>query len=276
MPELPEAETMARELGAVLPGRRIASVPHVRRDMVHGDPRPLSSLLPGRRIRDVYRRAKRVVLTLTGGVELVFRLGMSGRLELVEPTVPIPRHAHLRLRIAGPDAQELRLIDPRRFGGVWCLTGSRRHKGKRLGPVGVEPLSVTPAVFRRLLDRHRPIKSLLMDQTILAGLGNIYTDESLHAAGLHPLTPAATLTRDEADRLLRAIRSTLRRAIRLAGSTISDYRRITGKPGSFQKVHRVYGRVGLPCRRCGTPIERIVVIGRSTFFCPSCQPEPTP
>lgn len=270
MPELPEAETIARQLYRELAGRKLSTVWLSRTDIVHGDPRPLGTLLPGRRVARVSRRAKRVILTLDGGIELVFRLGMTGRMIVCPVNDPVAKHTHLRIRIDGT-CNELRFCDPRRFGGVWCLTGSEQSIGKPLGEVGLEPLEVTPAAFRVALSRHRQIKALLMDQTVIAGLGNIYCDESLHAAGIHPLTRADTLHPERATRLLRAIRMTLRKAIRFNGSTLMDYRDADGREGSFQKLHRVYQRRGEPCRTCRTPIRRILAAGRSTFFCPKCQ-----
>lgn len=270
MPELPEAETIARQLHRELAGRKLAAVRLSRRDIVHGDPRPLGTLLPGRRVARVSRRAKRVMLTLDDGIELVFRLGMTGRMIVCPTDNPVEKHTHLRIMIEGT-CNELRFCDPRRFGGVWCLTGSGRSIGRPLGEVGLEPLEVTPAAFRVTLSRRRQIKALLMDQSVIAGLGNIYCDESLHAAGIHPLTRADTLGPDRANRLLRAIRMTLRKAIRFNGSTLMDYRDADGREGSFQKLHRVYQRKGEPCRTCHTPIRRILAAGRSTFFCPRCQ-----
>ncbi len=296
MPELPEAETIARELNRRLAGYALGKVCLSRSDIVHGDPRPLDVLLNGRRVERVRRRAKRVILDLeseaespsagashppsstTRGerdvkakTELIFRLGMSGRLTLVPSKTSIELHTHLRIAVPALES-ELRFCDPRRFGGVWCLAGGSRHVGKRLGEVGVEPLETTPGVFRRILTRRRQIKALLMDQRIIGGLGNIYCDESLHAAGIHPLRHANMLDSSEATGLLRAVKSTLRRAIRHNGSTLRDYRRADGQEGSFQRYHRVYGREGKPCRNCGTPITRIIAAGRSTFLCRCCQP----
>ena len=149
---------------------------------------------------------------------------------------------------------------------------SHRPREKTLGPLGPDPLEIKSAAFRKLLQRRRAIKSLLLDQTIIAGLGNIYCDESLFAACIHPLRQARSLTEDEANRLLRAIKTTLRRAIRFKGSTFMDYRDADGKPGSFQRFHRVYDRGGEPCRACGTLIAKIVVAGRSSWYCRMCQP----
>jgi len=270
MPELPEAETIARQLQRQLAGRTLGRVRLTRTDIVHGDPRPLGKLLPGRRVTQVSRRAKRVIFSLDGGIELVFRLGMTGRMIVCPTDDPVEKHTHLRITIDAT-SNELRFCDARRFGGVWCLTESNRFIGKPLGEVGLEPLEVTPTAFRVALSRRRQIKALLMDQTVIAGLGNIYCDESLHAAGIHPLTQADTLSSDRANRLLRAIRMTLRKAIRFNGSTLMDYRDADGREGSFQKLHRVYQRRGEPCCTCRTSIRRILAAGRSTFFCPTCQ-----
>ena len=270
MPELPEAQTIAVELHRRLAGQTLGRVTLTRKDIVHGDPRPLGRVLRGRRVIQVYRHAKRVILRLQPEAELIFRLGMSGRLTIVSRPEPIEPHTHLRIAF-GSGERELRFCDPRRFGGVWCLAGSARHVGKRLGPLGVEPLETKAQAFRKLLQRQRKIKALLMDQGVIAGLGNIYCDEALHAAGVHPLTPAGILDSQQAGRLLRAIKSTLRKAIKHNGSTLMDYRTAEGASGSFQNQHRVYNKKGKPCRRCGVKIIRMIVAGRSSFVCPQCQ-----
>jgi formamidopyrimidine-DNA glycosylase len=231
-------------------------------------------LLPGRRVARVWRRAKRVVVDLDRDAKLVFHLGMTGRLTVCDADEPIEKHTHLRVAVRDSD-RELRFRDPRRFGGVWCLAGGRKHVGRELGELGPEPLQLTPARFQRVLDRPRQIKALLLDQRCIAGLGNIYCDEALHIAGIHPLAKADSLDRETTDRLLRAIKSTLRRAIRCNGSTVSDYRTADGGSGSFQKHHRVYQREGQSCQKCGTIIEHLTAAGRSTFICPCCQQHAT-
>ncbi|MCH7993783.1 MAG: bifunctional DNA-formamidopyrimidine glycosylase/DNA-(apurinic or apyrimidinic site) lyase [Planctomycetes bacterium] len=273
MPELPEAETIAQELSAQLTGKRLGKVLVLRPDIVHGSPQPLGKLLSGRRIRSVHRRAKRVILTLTPPAELIFCFGMSGRIRVCPANAPVEPHTHLRIKLSG-STRELRFRDPRRFGGVWCLAGGKSHVGRKLGPLGPEPLPMTPAEFQQVISRRRQIKALLLDQRLIAGLGNIYCDEALHAAGIHPLTQAGALDAVATRRLLRAIKSTLRHAIRMNGSTLTDYLRTDGRRGSFQKYHRVYQHVGKPCRSCGTVIERLIVAGRSTFVCTVCQPLP--
>lgn len=270
MPELPEAETIARELDGALRGANVTSVHVVRRDVVHGDPRPLSRVIRGRRVVRTYRRAKRVIVLLEPPAELVFHLGMSGRLTVEAASARPAPHTHVRLGI-GDGTRELRFRDPRRFGGVWCLAGNDRAIGRRLGLLGPEPLELTPRAFIKLLDRKRQIKALLLDQTMLAGLGNIYCDEALFDARVHPLTRAFDLSESDRRGLLRAIKRTLRKAIEFRGTTLVDYRQPDGSEGSFRKYHRVYQREGEPCRRCRTPIERILVAGRSTFVCPNCQ-----
>jgi formamidopyrimidine-DNA glycosylase len=164
----------------------------------------------------------------------------------------------------------LRFTDPRRFGGIWWLGSEAREED-----MGPEPLATRPAqLAERLKKTSRAIKNALLDQTVIAGLGNIYVDESLFAAGIYPLTPANTLTREQVTRLNRAIKTILRRALRHRGSTLRDYRDAVGDAGGFQSLHRVYSREGEPCPACKRPIERIVLGGRSTHFCAKCQKAP--
>ncbi|MEK6799746.1 MAG: bifunctional DNA-formamidopyrimidine glycosylase/DNA-(apurinic or apyrimidinic site) lyase [Planctomycetota bacterium] len=280
MPELPEVETIVRRLSAAITGRTIGRVEVRRRDVVHGDREAIERVLPGLRVGRVERRAKRIIIYLHRDsqscndqekMQLVFHLGMTGRVTVEPAGSPVEVHTHLRIGFGGDD-QELRFRDPRRFGGAWLIRDGGGRLGRSLGPVGPEPLELSAAQFRGLLSRRRRIKVLLMDQTVIAGLGNIYCDESLHAAAIHPLRRADSLGEDESARLLRAIKNTLRRAIRFNGSTLMDYRTADGEMGSFQRLHRVYGRSGEPCRSCKEAIRRIVVGGRSTCFCPTCQP----
>ncbi len=269
MPELPEAETIARELHKQLSNQTLIRVLANRRDVFHGPSKP-ERCLPGKRVVEVFRRGKRVVLRLHPDGLLVVRLGMTGRLTICPTDRPVELHTHLRMTF-GDRGLELRFRDPRRFGGVWFHEAAEMEHDSQLGNLGLEPLEVTLHDFRRALSRGRQIKALLMDQAVIAGLGNIYSDESLHAAGLHPLNKADTLDFKQTRRLLRAIKTTLRRAVRFNGTTFMDYRRTDGEAGSFQEYHRVYQREGRPCRMCGTPIVRITAAGRATFFCPACQ-----
>ncbi len=275
MPELPEVETIARQLQSRLAGRRFGAVHLGRPDIVHAASAPLERALPGRRIVAVSRRAKRIMIRLEPAGDLVFHLGMTGRLTVEAAATPLEMHTHLRVAIsfpAGGEAAELRFRDPRRFGGVWVLDEGMEATGRLMGALGPEPLTLRLAEFRGLIARRRQIKALLLDQTAIAGLGNIYCDESLHRARIHPLTSGDRLDPADAAALLRAIKQVLREAIRHRGTTLMDYRSADGEPGSFQRRHRVYHREGSPCRTCRTPIVRTVAAGRSTFWCPRCQP----
>ena len=275
MPELPEVETIARALAPLLTGRMVKRARLARSDVVFGTTESLERVLPRRQILRIYRRAKRLVFEVTPSAQLVFHLGMTGRVTMEAPGAPLEPHTHLRMGFEGI-AQELRFRDSRRFGGVWFLEGGPppARVGRRLGPLGIEPLDATVRSFRELLGTKRRIKALLMDQARIAGLGNIYCDESLHRAGIHPCAPAWSLDNRQSADLLRAIKTVLRSAIRFNGSTLMDFRTVDGVRGSFQERHRVYQRDGQPCRTCGTEIVRLIVSGRSTFVCPRCQAEP--
>lgn len=265
MPELPEVQTVVNTLRPRVIGRRITRVRLNRSDILSPAGTDLPSLLSGQTVKEIARRAKRIMFTLEGGGRFYVHLGMTGRLVLSSPKDLPPPHTHLRLDL--DNGSEIRFTDPRRFGGVWWL-GTNYEKDD----MGPEPLTMRPAQLAKQLARTtRAIKNALLDQRVLAGLGNIYVDESLFAAGIHPLTPANTLTPDQVARLNRCIKTTLRRALRHRGSTLRDYRDAEGLPGNFQSLHRVYDRKGEPCRACRTPIERVVLGGRSTHFCPKCQ-----
>ncbi len=273
MPELPEAETIARELDRQVVGCVISSVRVLRRDVVHGDPRPIGRVVTGRHIRRVYRRAKRVIVAFDPPIEIVFHLGMSGRLSVEPSRVLAAKHTHLRLALDDDEVREIRFCDPRRFGGVWVLAGGTRQVGRKLGPLGPEPLQLTSKDFANILDRNRQVKALLLDQGAIAGIGNIYCDEALFRAGVHPLTSAADLSLRQRGVLLHSIKTVLRAAIKHRGSTISDYRQVDGVAGSFQHSNRVYGREGTACVECSAEIIRLVAAGRSTFVCAVCQPQ---
>ena len=267
MPELPEVQTVVSTLRPKVLGRVIRGVALARRDIVTPSNVDLVIQLTGRTIRDVARRGKRIVFTLDDGNRFYVHLGMTGQLTATAPAAAAGPHTHLELDV-GP-ALVLRFRDPRRFGGVWWLGAQDGAQDAGMGP---EPLALRPAQLAKRLGRTtRAVKNALMDQRVVAGLGNIYVDESLFAAGIHPLARADALTADQVARLNRAIKATLRRALRHRGSTLRDYRDADGESGAFQKLHRVYDREGEPCRVCRKPIERIVLGGRSTHFCPKCQ-----
>ncbi len=265
MPELPEVQTVVTTIRPRLLGRRIIAVNLTRQDIVDPPGTDLTPLLVGRTFADITRRGKRIIITLDNGNRFFIHLGMTGRLTVNKPADPPEPHTHLTIDIDHP--RQLRFRDPRRFGGIWWLGQADCAQG-----MGPEPLTVKPTQLAKILSRTtRAIKNALLDQSVLAGLGNIYVDESLFTSRIHPLLAANELTRDQIARLNRAIKATLRKAINHRGSTLRDYRDSDGNEGGFQKLHRVYGREGEPCALCKRRIERIVLGGRSTHFCPQCQ-----
>lgn len=274
MPELPEVETVVRTLQPLV-GRRLGAPRVLRKDVVRGARLDLRSFARGRAIGAIHREAKRIVFELNGGRQIQFHLGMTGQLNVKRRAEPLAAHTHLILPLVG-NGEELRFRDVRRFGGVWLVPAVKRtdgdsDQGRLFGSVGPDALTVSLRAFGDLLARRRQVKALLLDQQAIAGLGNIYVDESLFKARIHPLTTAALLSNAEIRSLHRAMQCTLRAAIRAGGSTIRDYRSANGEEGWFQYQHQAYGREGRPCRRCRTLIERIQVAGRSSHVCPRCQ-----
>jgi formamidopyrimidine-DNA glycosylase len=270
MPELPEVETVVRGLSPALPGRRIVSATvHWPRTIAVLSAEEFGRRIVGRQVLAVGRRGKYIVIDLDEGYLLV-HLKMSGRLRIASADEPLDKHTHTYFDL--DDGQQLRFRDVRKFGRVY-LVDDPEQVTANLGP---EPLAdaFTLDDFRRLLSRRRGrLKSLLLNQAFVAGLGNIYADESLFAAGLHPLRTADTLSPEEQARLYQAIRMVLGQAIEGHGTTLDDggYVDARGRAGSYQEEIAVYGRRGKPCFTCHAFIERIVVGGRSTHFCPRCQ-----
>jgi formamidopyrimidine-DNA glycosylase len=276
MPELPEVETVARGLRAVLPGRRILSVRLGKTDFIE-DPAAVERFLPGLQIAGVRRHGKFLLVNFESpdGIAtaelLMIHLGMTGKLVTHHPDEPVTSHTHVFLAL--DDGRELRYTDVRRFGQIRIIGGDER--AAFLGKTGIDPLEATEDEFRNALHGRRArIKALLLDQHVMGGMGNIYTDESLWRARIHPTRLGANLREAEIRKLYRAIREVLTEAIRLRGSSVSDYVDADGKRGGFQRRHRVYQRNGKKCFRCGTLIRRAIVAGRSSHFCPRCQRAP--
>ena len=270
MPELPEVETIARGLERQVVGDVIESV------WLGSKPEPLKSsatelvaALQSRKISRVQRAGKHIVFDLepttdsaNGKSQWIVHLGMTGSLVVSSPERERDKHTHAVLQLAS--GRELRFVDPRRFGRLSVI--------EKFQPPGVEPLEISAKKFAALFhSRKTPIKSALLNQKLLSGVGNIYADEALFRAGIRPRRRAASLTRVELKRLHLALKRVLREAIRLGGSSISDYVDSDGEEGFFQLKHRVYGREGKPCWLCQTPLKRVVIAGRSSHYCPRCQ-----
>ncbi len=278
MPELPEVETIVRTLRPRLVGQILRRIHLARTDILTPSNCDLPKLLANQRVTAIDRRGKKILIRLQSGQALGIHLGMTGRLTIEPAATPIAPHTHLRIDLASPNSakpspHQLRFRDPRRFGGLWFLS-DHAWAEHNMGP---EPLGLRAATLAKALARtRRAIKTTLLDQTILAGLGNIYADEALFRARIHPQTPANTLSLPQVALLNRAIKHVLQRAINHRGSTLRDYVDADGAAGRFQKLHQVYARASHPCPHCQTPILRIILTGRSTHFCPTCQPAPTP
>jgi formamidopyrimidine-DNA glycosylase len=276
MPELPEVETVVRGLRPRLTGRHIERL-EVRQPLViRGSLAGFRRALRGARIGRIRRHGKHIVLELRAAanharpVFWVVHLGMTGQFYVCRPEAPRLKHTHVVARLSS--GEQLRFRDPRRFGKMLLLRGEQL--ADYFAPLGPEPLRISPASFSRLFaGRKAPVKNLLLNQNRLRGLGNIYANEALFVAGIHPARPAGSLGRGELKRLYSAMRGVLRQAIAEQGTTVADYRTADGASGDYQNFLRVYDREGRPCPRCGTTIERLVLAGRSAHFCPRCQPE---
>jgi formamidopyrimidine-DNA glycosylase len=280
MPELPEVETVARGLQRTIPGRRILSVTLRKTDFID-NPSEVQESLPGRTIEKVERYGKFMLLRLSppqgalnGDVHsasLLVHLGMTGNLAPSAAVEPQEKHTHVILLL--DNGRELRYTDARRFGRIAYL--SEGSLAEELRSFGADPLEVELDDFTQSLrSRRARVKALLLDQSVLRGVGNIYTDESLWRAKIHPARLGSELTKKQAATLRRVIQEILRKAILLRGSSISDFLDAEGEPGEYQRHHRAYGREGKACYRCRAPIRRGIVAGRSSYFCPRCQPSP--
>ena len=274
MPELPEVETYVRELEPLLRGRRIT---HAAVTWARTIAAPTASMfvdqIAGQRFTDFGRRGKYMLLGLESGDTLIVHLRMTGKLLVMAGDVPVGTHTHVVLDL--DNGQRVHYNDTRKFGRMWLVTNPETVLHK-LGP---EPLSdaFSPAQLgAALADRTAAVKALLLNQEIIAGMGNIYADEALFAAGIAPLRAGGDLSAAEVTALHDAVRHVLAEGIAargssLGGSSLQNYLRPTGEQGGFQEQHQVFRRTGEPCRTCGRPIERIIVAQRSTHYCPHCQ-----
>jgi len=279
MPELPEVETVARGLQRQIAGRRILSVTLGKTDFID-NPGEIEKELPGRTIGSVVRYGKFLLLQLTRKEDagetdresaLLVHLGMTGMLRPQPAGEPHAKHTHVVALL--DDGRELRYTDPRRFGRIAYLEGESLQE--ELRRFGADPLEAGLEEFTaRIRGKRSRIKALLLDQRVLRGVGNIYADESLWKARIHPKRLGARLRREQVKKLYRALQGILERAIVMRGSSIADFLDAEGQPGEYQRHHRAYGREGEPCFRCKTRIQRVIVAGRSSYFCPQCQKVP--
>lgn len=268
MPELPEVETIANGLNKRVAGDTIESVwIGSRTQPLKSKSQEIARVLEGSRIERVQRVGKHIVAYLVhkrGPAEWVIHLGMTGKMLVATPEHDIEKHTHLIAKLAS--GRELRFVDPRMFGKIQVLPG------KSFSAPGSEPINADKDHFVKLFKgRKTPIKSALLNQALLSGIGNIYADESLFRAGIRPRRRAASLTKADLLRLYDAIQDVLAEAIAAGGSSVSDYVDAEGREGFFQLEHRVYQREDEPCLVCKTPIKRIVIGGRSSHYCPKCQ-----
>jgi len=271
VPELPEVETIVRDLRNLVVGRRIESVRVSLNKLIRTGPRRLARLTEGAEVLAAKRRGKFIILTLSGERHVVVHLKMTGQFLWGEVPDVWPDHVHVIFKF--DDGQALLYRDMRQFGYILGLDSQDYAEWLKSEAIGPDPFQLTPAEFAGLLrSKKGRIKAVLLDQRVISGLGNIYCDEALFAAGIHPLRPADRIGQDLAVRLHEQIVEILKEAVRLRGSTTRNYVGLAGVGGEYQNRHRIYGRTGQNCLVCGCRISRITAAGRGTHFCPSCQP----
>jgi formamidopyrimidine-DNA glycosylase len=276
MPELPEVETVCRGLRKKILGHSIVSVEVLRKDSIaYPSVKEFTKLLPGHRIENVRRRGKYILIDLDGGASMMAHLRMSGRFLIVDGEKTKSPDKFLRVRMILDKNRELHFADMRVFGRIWYAPSgvTLEEIAPTLGELGAEPLpALDPKALAELLRKKKqPIKSALLDQRLIAGIGNIYADESLFQSGIHPSRPASSLKQEEIAELSKTVSKVLQEAITLGGSTLRDYTDSEGVNGNYQNESWVYGRFGKACRICSTEIERLKIAGRSSHFCPNCQ-----
>ena len=267
MPELPEVETIRRTLSPLVLGRRIEALEVGLPKLLLPDPQTFRRLVLKREISSLERKGKYLILKLSPSNAIIVHFKLTGQLVYLPDGASPPRYTHLRLVL---DKGVLAYADLRQFGRLEAVKDLEDHP--QLNALGPEPFFLDEEGFWALLkEKRRPIKALLLDQKVIAGLGNIYVDESLFRAGIHPRRPAYELSFPEAACLLETIKAVLEEAIATGGSSVRNYVDGEGRSGRFQERHQVYGRRGKPCPRCGTPIAYTTLSNRGTHFCPNCQ-----
>ena len=273
MPELPEVEVICQGLAPLVLKRKILSVSYSNKRLRKPFPRArMYRHVEGAFILGVERRAKYILLRLTGKAVMLFHLGMTGKIGIFDRDTPRRKHDHLRFLL--DNGKEMRFNDVRRFGCVEVYSEKELLENDPFAGLGPEPFSEdfsADYLLEKARGKKQPLKSFLMDNRVVVGLGNIYANETLFAACLHPQTPVNRLLKMDWQRIVDKSRLILEKAIAMGGSTISDYENVHGEAGYFQLELAVYGRQGQPCPRCGQPIGRTVLAGRATFCCPVCQ-----
>ncbi len=270
MPELPEVETTRRGIRPHLKDQCVSSVAIHNKQLRWPIPKKLKSMLQGKIVREVSRRGKYLLLSLDHGTVLV-HLGMSGHIKIVTPNEPVKKHDHVVLTIN--ENKSLRYNDPRRFG-AWLWTDKPVAEHPLLAKLGPEPLTHAFNVAylqKTIAKRKAPVKQVIMDSKVVVGVGNIYANEALFEAGIAPREPVHLVSEKQLTRLVKAIKSILKTAIKQGGTTLKDFTQSDGKPGYFAQQLKVYGRSGLPCVNCETELTEIRLGQRSTVFCPQCQ-----
>ncbi|MGH8003134.1 MAG: bifunctional DNA-formamidopyrimidine glycosylase/DNA-(apurinic or apyrimidinic site) lyase [Limisphaerales bacterium] len=271
MPELPEVETVAAGLRNLIIGQRIDSARILTKQLARVNPKNFSSIVSGKTIKAVRRKGKQIIIELSGGWILWVHFMMTGKLWLLEPDEPETKFDGAVFWLQ-PIDKKLVFYDQRRFGRLKLLRNGGLFHLKEYARLGPDALEVSAEEFvQRLKERKKGLKSLLLDQTAIAGLGNIYADESLFLAKIHPAAASSQLSKKRLSGLYSSVQKVLARAIQAGGSSIRDYSAVDGRRGYFQIEHHVYQKTGLPCPVCGGKVKRILVAQRSTHFCPRCQ-----
>ena len=272
MPELPEVETVVKGLKEIIIGGQIIDVQTSDKKLRIEYPKNFAHLLKGRSITQITRRSKYIIMSLDDGQQLVFHLGMSGKLLVSNTKQQAQKHDHVMLRLA--DNKAIIFNDPRRFGIATVIANDEMTTHKLFKHLGIEPLTkefCAEYLFQLVSGRKTNIKTLIMNANLIVGVGNIYACESLYEAGISPLRVANNITEIEAESLVKQIKSVLKAAIKAGGSTLKDYANSNGDAGYFQHKFSVYGREGKSCKVCDTAIKNTKIAGRSTFYCPQCQ-----
>lgn len=272
MPELPEVETIIRGLQQQLIGLKIVRIRVILPKVIREDKERFVSLLKGASVQGIKRRGKIILIALSNKMTILVHLKLSGQIIYTSPEKPSSKHTHLIFDLS--DGNQLRYIDPRQFGYFLLINNSELSQIRQLTTLGPDPLKISLDDFKeRISKRKGRIKSLLLNQSFLAGIGNIYADEILHQAQIHPLEPAQTISIPQIEKLYQSIKEILTEAIKQKGSSIRDYLDSSGQEGGYQKLHQVYQREGKPCFTCQTKIARLKIGSRSSYFCPNCQKE---